>query len=154
MNFYAYANDNSISLIDPLGLQAKGGWGTLPPNPKANTHVCDGHGGQMVQLGSPGTPELAACLGDCMRVHEETHIRDSMAGAPKNCVGKPAGTLVGSWGQTHDNTEVAASNAEIDCLKDKLKKEQCGGGSCTNIINDRIKQMEGYRDKRGPYRSR
>jgi hypothetical protein len=66
-----------------------------------------------------------------------------MKANPNICKGKPAGTVIGSSGQTHIDTEVKASNIEIDCLKNKLKN---GCGECKNIIDSRIKQMEVYRD--------
>ncbi|HEX4921665.1 MAG TPA: RHS repeat-associated core domain-containing protein [Candidatus Bathyarchaeia archaeon] len=121
VNFYGYVRNNPIILIDPTGKQGRGGWGTLPPNPTLNTHVCDGNGGQVPQIGNPGTPEQARCLRDCIIVHELNHIINSMMAVPTICVGQPAGTLVGSWGLTHNLSEIMASNAEINCLRSKLK---------------------------------
>jgi hypothetical protein len=147
VNFYGYVRNSPVILIDPTGLQAQGGWGLLPPNPNLNTHVCDGHGGQMPQIGNMHN----ACLLDCVVLHELTHITENMMAFPTICVGQPAGTVIGSSGLTHNNAEVSASNAEINCLKGKLKKD-CG--QCNNAINQRIRQMEDYRDRRHPYENR
>jgi len=57
---------------------------------------------------------------------------------------QPAGTVLGSSGLVHNNTEINASNVEINCLKNKLLHKTCD--TCTQIINQRIKQMENYRD--------
>lgn len=144
-NFYVYVRNNPILLIDPTGLQDEGTFVPLPPNPKINTHVCDGKGGQIVQIPSgEGSPEQRACgLIDCIRVHEERHIKDSMAAVPDICKGKPAGTVIGSTGLTHKKTEIAASAAEIICLQNK-RKNACD--NCKELIDDRIQQMRKYRD--------
>jgi RHS repeat-associated protein len=144
-NFYVYVRNNPVILIDPTGFQDQGTWGTSPPNPNINAHVCDDKGNQIVQIPSgEGTPEQRACgLLDCVRVHEERHIKDSMAAMPDICKGKPAGAVVGSSGLTHTKTEIAASAAEIICLQNKLKNA-CD--NCKKLIDDRIKQMRGYRD--------
>jgi hypothetical protein len=68
-----------------------------------------------------------------------------MAAMPNICQGKPVGTVIGSSGLTHKQTEIAASAAEIICLLNKLQKQKdCD--ACKEIINDRIKQMRAYRD--------
>jgi hypothetical protein len=149
MNFYGYALNNPVILIDPTGLQSRGGFGPLPPNPNINTHVCDGHGGQVPQMGG----NMGRCLFDCAVRHEITHIIESTIAFPTICIGQPAGTVIGSSGLTHNTTEVNASNAEINCLNKKLDTP-CGGGPCRDIILQRIIQMQDYRDKRHPYESR
>jgi hypothetical protein len=154
MNFYDYVRNNPLILVDPTGLQSRGGYGLRPPNPNINTHVCDGHGGQVPQMGGNfPSPMQKKCLFDCMVRHEITHTIESTIAVPTICVGQPAGTVVGSSGLTHDTTEVNASNAEIDCLSKKLDTP-CGGGPCRDIILNRILQMQDYRDKRPPYESR
>jgi hypothetical protein len=145
-DFYVYVRNNPVILVDPTGFQDQGTFGTLPPNPNINTHVCDGKGGQVVQI-APGqdAPELQTCgLVDCARVHEERHIKDSMAAMPDICKGKPAGTVVGSSGLTHKKTEIAASAAEIICLLKKRNENSCD--NCKKLIDDRIKLMRNYRD--------
>jgi RHS repeat-associated protein len=142
-NFYAYVRNNPVTLVDPTGLQASGGsYGTLPPNPAINTHVCDGNGGQKVQI-APGQDDGGCGELDCIQAHEQKHITDSMAAAPDICKGKPAGTIVGSSGQLHNNSEIAASNVEIECLQNKLK-HACA--NCKQGLINRIKRMENYRD--------
>jgi hypothetical protein len=145
--FYRYVHNNPVIFIDPTGLRGHS-WGTLPPDPSKNTIVCDGNNGVRLQLPNLGTPEQRKCLEDCQRVHEESHRRDALADNPRVCKGKADGTIVAATPVARDASEVVASNAEIDCLRRKL--ETHGDGSdcdCKQIINDRIKQMEEYRDK-------
>ena len=79
-----------------------------------------------------------------MVAHEESHMHDAMAAKPKVCKGKADGVLVAAnAGKQTKATEIAASNAEIECLKTKQKT---GCEPCKQIIDQRINQMEGYRD--------
>ena len=43
-NFHAFVLNNPIFFVEPTGLQQVG---TLPPDPRANTIVCNGHGGRV-----------------------------------------------------------------------------------------------------------
>lgn len=91
----------------------------------------------------PIDPVSAACgLGDCIRVHENVHIFDMMQINKNVCKGKPKGVLVLFPADVHAATEIKASEAEIACLKGKLK--DCD--KCSPIIKARIQQMEKYRD--------
>jgi RHS repeat-associated protein len=153
VNFYSYVLNNPVVLIDPTGLQSQGSYGLRPPNPNINTHVCDGHGGQVPQIANMGPPAQRRCLMDCAVRHEIIHVIESTTAVPTICVGQPAGTVIGSSGLTHNTTEVDASNAEIDCLRKKLDLP-CGGGRCRHFILQRILQMQDYRDRRHPYENR
>ena len=142
-NFYAYVRNNPISLIDSSGLSATtGGFA-----PGLNTVVCDGEGGMVVQMGGPPPPG-AECAEDCMRQHEERHIRDLMAANPLVCRGVWAGKTVSfSDPSERSATEFAASTIEIDCLRKKLQRQSCDANCDKKLIETRIKQMEEYRDK-------
>jgi len=150
-NFYRYVRNGPIIFVDPTGLQVSYG----PPDPSKNTIVCNGHGGIRVQLGSPGVlggPKEQKCLIDCARVHEESHMADTLAANPKVCKGKADGVILKFPPATTAASEITASNAELDCLRDRLehgcKKEGCGP-----IILNRIQDVEAYRDsfKNGYY---
>jgi hypothetical protein len=89
---------------------------------------------------SPGHPP------DCIRAHEERHIKDSMAAVPDICKGKPAGTVIGSSGLLHNKIEIAGYAVEITCLLKKLEGLQdCD--ACKKITTIRIKQVRKERDK-------
>ena len=101
-----------------------------------------------VQLGFPGTlggPKEQKCLIDCARVHEESHIKDTLAANPMVCKGKADGVIPKFPPATTAASEITASNAELECLRDKLehgcKKEGCGP-----IILNRIQDVEAYRN--------
>jgi uncharacterized protein RhaS with RHS repeats len=145
VDFYTYVRNNPIYLIDPRGLQAATG-GPAPPN--VNTVVCNGRGGIRIQIGSP-PPAQAACAEQCMRAHEQQHIRDLNAANPRVCKGIADGIIVGF---SSDNpkqtatTEIAASNVEIVCLKKLLQQSACEDNCKKSLLNQRIKQMEDYRN--------
>ncbi len=85
-NFYHYVRNNPTIFVDPAGLQVSYG----PPDRRKNTIVCNGHGSIRVQLGFPGTlggPKEQKCLIDCARVHEESHIADTLS--HRGCGGLP-----------------------------------------------------------------
>lgn len=107
-----------------------------------NTIKCDGSGGIAVQTEGTGNAATTACLGDCIRRHEESHRSDALAANADICNGATAGNIVTV--NTHaerKDTEVRASNVEINCLKAKPDSD-----ACRNIIAARITQMEQYRD--------
>ena len=143
-NFYRYVRNTPILLIDPTGLQISYG----RPDPRKNTIVCDGPGKLRVQFGYPetlGGPKEQKCLIDCARVHEESHIKDTLAANPKVCNGQVDGAIPRFPTANTAASEITASNAELDCLRDKLehgcKKEGCG-----SIILNRIQDVEAYRN--------
>jgi len=142
-NFYRYVRNNPALFIDPTGLQRVT---YLPPDPRDNTPVCDGHGGLRVQIGYPATlggPKEQKCLIDCARVHEESHIADDLAANPKVCRGKASGVRLGFDPGTRAASEITASNAEIDCL---WKEYRDGCKDCKQIILNRIGDVGAYRD--------
>jgi hypothetical protein len=64
-----------------------------------------------------------------MKVHEERHIADVMAVRPKIRKGKADGVLVGPFkGPEQNATEIAASSAELDCLRKKMDSSCKGCG--------------------------
>ena len=139
LSTYAYTGNNPIARFDPDGLQAYN-----PPNEKKNTVTCDGEGGMQVQI-SPDA--YTGCgIGDCMRQHEEQHIKDLSGYGSLVCQGKKAGTIVTF---TTDcalaQSEVRAVQIELDCLNALLEKH-CP--NCDANLQARIKQMQEYLAKK------
>ena len=143
LDFYRYVRGNPVLFVDPLGL-----WRNThkPADPKLNTIVCDGKGGIRPQIGSPGTPEQQTCYGDCMLQHENSHKSDALASKPLICKGAANGIQIGFSNQQEQSaSEIAASTAEINCLNSK-KQQNNTCGNCKPLIDQRINQMEGYRN--------
>jgi RHS repeat-associated protein len=143
LHFYLYTRNKPILFIDPSGLNIK----RYAPDPKANTIICNGNGGLEIQLGNLGSPQEKKCLKDCYRAHEASHLADMMKDPDSGvvCQGIARGVTLGfKFLKEHDASEVVASNAEIDCLKEKQKHE-CA--ACFQIIIDAIAAAEDYRAK-------
>jgi RHS repeat-associated protein len=141
-NFYDYVLNNPIIFIDPTGLQV----GTLPPDPRPNTIVCNGRGGIRIQLGNlktlgDGSPKAIKCLEGCARVHEQSHIGDALAANRKVCKGQADGRIVAFDPALHRASEIKASDAEIDCLRSELD-HGCKG--CGPIVLERIGEVQSY----------
>jgi len=143
----AQATDQDLPLLDEApelpGLLQR--WSINGPAiATLNTNVCNGAGGIRVQLGGTGTADQTRCLSDCMRTHELSHASDALASDKVICKGKANGSQVNTAaGAEQKATEIKASNAELGCLRPQVAKV---GVVCKGIIEDRIKQMEKYRD--------
>jgi hypothetical protein len=139
INTFAYTASDPIDTYDPLGLYV-----VASPKPGINTIVCDGDDGIEPQL-LPLDPVNTACgIGDCIKVHELSHIADVEASNKSICKGKRKGMrIVASSKAESAATEIKASEAEIACLKNILKN--CD--SCSEIIKARIAQTIRYRNR-------
>ncbi len=140
INFYPYAQNNSVLYNDPIGLWKNTG---KPANPSANTIVCNGQGGIGVHIADyyELIPDLFRCVGDCIRRHEESHIRDALAANPKVCRGVAAGIQVGfSNDIEQDTSEIAAYTTEVQCLKEKKTREKCP--TCIKALDEQIQNAE------------
>jgi hypothetical protein len=119
-------------------------WSIGDPVAGINTIVCDGSGGITTQLGATGNAEQTRCLKDCIEQHEQSHRSDALVAKANICTGVDAGkTVRPDAGAEQKATEIKASNVEIDCLRAKLPKAD---GGCKKIEQDRISQIEKYRD--------
>lgn len=137
-----YVRDNPVIFIDPTGLQL----GTKPPDPGQNTIVCNGHGGIQIQLGNlrtlgDGSSKAIQCLIGCARVHEQSHIGDALASNPKVCRGQAKGRIVAFDPAAVRASEIKASDAEVECLRNELD-HGCKG--CGPIILQRIGEVQSY----------
>jgi RHS repeat-associated protein len=142
-NFYNYVRNNPNIFIDPTGLQQVG---TLPSDPGQNTIVCKSHGQIGIQLGNvktlgDGSPKAIQCLIGCARVHEQSHIGDALAANPKVCKGQAPGRIVAFDPALRRASEIKASDAEIDCLRNEMD-HGCKG--CGSIILERIGEVQSY----------
>lgn len=139
---YSYTSGNPVLRSDSLGLR----WATAGQyEGRVNTIVCDGSGGIEPAI-LPVGPSAKSCgLYDCVMAHEQSHASDALRSNPRLCAGKQRGTQIRILSnETRRQTEIDASNVEIECLKSKLMQNKCG--PCDEIINNRIKRMENYRD--------
>jgi hypothetical protein len=142
INSYLYVGASPLSQFDPLGLVTTDG--RIAPG-TANTIICNGNGNIISQV-APLDPVNQECLGDCILQHEESHRQDAIRQNAQVCIGKPRGTYV-LFSNTAEQKagEIKASEIEIMCLRNKISPTSCN--SCDEIILDRIKQMERYRDR-------
>lgn len=132
LNFYRYVDNRPTLFNDPFGLSKNTG---KPADPNKNTIVCDGKGGIRVQLSRDYglLPDLAKCVGDCVRQHEELHIMQALLSNPTVCIGAQDGIQVGySNNIEQDRSEIAGYAREKQCLEEKKKRETC----------DQCKQMQ------------
>ncbi|MGH8321682.1 MAG: RHS repeat domain-containing protein [Gammaproteobacteria bacterium] len=136
---YSYVDAKPITREDSKGL-----YNYAPPDKSQNTVICDSAGNmvpQVVQYNNLND----VCLGDCLKTHEEQHIADLKRIGTLACQGKPQGTRVTFDTLKQDYaSEVRAYNAEINCLKAKLKAMKCDNDQCRTIVNNRIIQIRSY----------
>jgi hypothetical protein len=98
-----------------------------------------------VQVGNRNG-RLACGLEECIRRHEEEHIRDLLATAYRNnvCRGKPRGEVV-TFNSPCElyQSEVRATRVEIACISAKLDENSCPD-ACRQTLISRLTQLEGY----------
>ncbi|MBF5005255.1 RHS repeat-associated core domain-containing protein [Diaphorobacter caeni] len=142
IHMYAYAGNNPLRNIDPLGLReafAKYG----PPAPEVNTVVCDGNGGMKVQVSArqAAVKDAATCgVINCIEVHEKQHVQD-LNTLYKNtgelCKGIPANAQIGFANAClRYISEIKAYDAGLACLK-KLKNK-----ACQDLVQEAIRISE------------
>jgi len=138
--------------MQPVGVRSGGvvsptlqRWVIGAPDPALNTIVCDGSGGITTQLNAVGDANQVRCRRDCVEAHEQSHKADALYENAKICEGVAAGkTVRPKRGRQKNQTEVDASNAELDCLTPKLPTADA---TCRPIIEARVTQMKEYRQK-------
>lgn len=137
-------------LASGLRLQRCGDCSASGRSTSSNTIVCDGSGGIKVKVteSSLGGAQGVKCgLVDCATQHEQSHRRDTLAICPDVCKGEEEGTQIKLSTSERAKQEVKASNVEIACLEGHLSRhKKAGDATCQTMVEDRIKQMEKYRD--------
>jgi RHS repeat-associated protein len=111
-NLYEYVVNNPANLYDPTGLQ-----GTKPKpaklSPNAVFYLCCQGG--VLHVCDLNSSAFSGWVLDCMRSHENKHVKDLCAGGKNPCKGKPDGKLLVPT-STADQLECAAYRLELDCL--------------------------------------
>jgi RHS repeat-associated protein len=136
-NLYEYALNNVVNLYDPTGLQ-----GTKPNplkvSPNAVFYICC-QGGN-VAVCDNGSGGQSGWVLDCMRAHEQQHIKDFTCGGANPCQGKPNGPLGVTPGEK-SKVECAAYKAELQCLLPAPMTKEIGNRR--NFIQKQIKNYCG-----------
>jgi RHS repeat-associated protein len=138
---YTYVRAKAVNRIDKTGLVTTDGSYATDDE---NTIICDGLGHVVTHL-APLDPLNAQCLGDCIEQHELSHVADAVLQNSTICQGQKKGILVLFSDRAEQAAgEIKASEVELACLRKKLSQFLCG--KCDDVIEQRIKQMEKYRD--------
>lgn len=146
---YGYVGGMPIAAYDPQGLAAVRDPGLLPGErtPDGTVYCDDGVVKPFVNWGRLATYDQA-CLGDCLVVHEQTHVADATRSNPGVCrywgwipVLHPKGLVSFDNDQERLSSEFRAYAAELRCLMKKLKSESCEGGMCDTVVRARIQYI-------------
>lgn len=126
LNTFGYAYNSPGKYIDPFGLFVPT---NVLPGRNENTVICDGDGNLSIHI-MPLTPLQDQCIGDCLRLHERSHLTDVRIQNPTICTGQPRGLVATSSAHERRETEMKAFRASIKCLEDKLSKQVCYSDDC------------------------
>lgn len=139
---YSYVRDSPVNSSDPTGLDPSLPPGLAKPDPNRNTVVCDGGGSIVTQL-QPLRPLDEKCLGDCLMLHELTHIDQLFkAGMGTACRGARRSYIVTVPSSMKRDAEREAYTVEIHCLRRKLAAiTDCD--ACKRPLLDRLAQIGG-----------
>jgi RHS repeat-associated protein len=112
LNLYEYVLNNSVNWYDPRGLQ-----GTKPkqnkPSPNAVFYICC-RGGEL-RVCDQNSGAFSGWVLDCMRQHEQQHVKDMTCDGKTPCKGQPDGPLqVPS--SMKSQLECAAYRRELECM--------------------------------------
>jgi RHS repeat-associated protein len=144
-NLFEYARENSLRFTDRFGLWAIGKY----PRDDEATVVCDGDGNPTPWVGPDvfPNPQEKKCVGECVLMHETSHINDINRMSPGVCRGVAARLKVMASGKTEaaataqqNETEVRAYGVEFRCLQHALQR----GGCCTAIVKKRMDDVRSY----------
>lgn len=144
INTYAYTNSSPIGRADPNGLDSVPLQSLVhPPVPGIPTVICDGYGSPIPQI-PPLNPITDKCVGDCMLVHENSHIDDIISlGYGAVCHGQPRGTVVTLPATQALASEKKAYAAEVACLQQKLQGLS-DFDVCRRPVTDRLNRIKQY----------
>ena len=149
-NTYEYSMSMPTSAFDPKGLTAV----RLPPYkpgqqlPHGTIYCDDGVVAPFVNWKRWPAYDRE-CFGDCLVVHEQSHVRDATRSNPGVCRYRgwvpfiyPRGIVSFDSRQARLNSEFRAYAAELRCLASKLTREGgCNSGLCRKVITGRISDI-------------
>lgn len=146
---YGYVGGMPTGAYDPKGLiavrEAPLGPGVRPP---AGTVYCeDGVVNPFINRARFDSYERG-CIGDCLALHEQTHVADATRSNPGVCryggwlpVLHPVGLVNFDNDQERLASEARAYTAELRCLTAKLSEQFCIGGTCEKVVRARINSI-------------
>jgi RHS repeat-associated protein len=112
-NLFVYVTNNPVNQYDPMGLRGK-----KPkkpePSPNAVYYICCQKG--EVKVCNKNGDAFSGWVADCMRQHEQQHIKDLTCGGENPCEGQPNGPLLIPTSEA-SQTECNAYRKELECLR-------------------------------------
>jgi RHS repeat-associated protein len=106
LNLYGYVTNDPINRYDPTGLSGS------KPGSNAQFYICC-QGGQTKVCDNGGSSNYSGWILDCMRQHEQQHVKDLTCGGKNPCQGHSDAPLT-----VPDATalECAAYQAQLQCM--------------------------------------
>ena len=142
LNRYVYGNGDPQGYIDPFGLKA---YVPDPPvfpndligsNQKATVVCQKGLPTPRINPTVLNDPENQKCgINDCLITHELVHAADAFQSNQTGCKGKTDNASIFFPETERNNSEFRAHQAEINCLKEKLKNATC---ECEKALTNRL----------------
>jgi hypothetical protein len=124
---------------EPAGLDEK-----LAPLGGALGHIeCDGKGGLQVHISADAPAQCG--FRDCVRSHEEVHVRDHQANAQQICAGKAAGEPAYIEVGALTRSECNAYTDTVSCLERKAQ-EHAGDPGCKSFLAEKQERARQMRD--------
>lgn len=148
-NTYVYSENTPLVAFDPDGLKAV----RDPPQalgtryPDGTVYCEDGEVTPFVNWSRLSTYERE-CVGDCLYVHENIHVRDAVRSSPGVCRYRgwipfihPLGVVTFDSVDERLASEYAAHMAELRCLREKITEGGCASDTCRKVIEKRVSDI-------------
>ncbi len=146
---YGYVGGMPTGAYDPKGLLAirDSLLGPGQKRPDGTVYCDDGVVKPFINWTRLSTYERD-CIGDCLAIHEQTHVSDATRSNPGVCryggwlpVLHPKGLVNFDNAQERLASEARAYAAELRCLAAKLSEQFCIGGTCKKVVRARINDI-------------